>query len=66
VFSDGYADQFGGEEGRKLRKKNMKDLLLSIQDKKMQEQGLELERFIKEWMGEHEQVDDMVFIGRRF
>jgi hypothetical protein len=44
----------------------MKDLLLSIQDKKMQEQGLELERFIKEWMGEHEQVDDMVFIGRRF
>ncbi len=66
VFSDGYADQFGGEDGRKFRKKNMKDLLLSIQDKSMEEQKQELDRFIKEWMGNHEQVDDMVFIGRRF
>jgi len=66
VFSDGYADQFGGQEGRKFRKKNMKDLLISLQDKSMDKQRMELERSIKEWMGAHEQVDDMVFIGRRF
>ena len=66
IFSDGYADQFGGGDGRKFRKKNMKDLLLSIQNKSMKEQGAELERFILDWMGDFDQIDDMVFIGRRF
>ena len=66
IFSDGYADQFGGDEGRKFRKKNMKDLLVNIQDKSMKEQGEELEKFILDWMKDHDQIDDMVFIGRRF
>lgn len=66
IFSDGYADQFGGEDGRKLRKKNMKNLLLSIQDMPMKEQGAKLEEYILDWMKDHEQIDDMVFIGRRF
>ncbi len=66
IFSDGYADQFGGEEGKKFRKKNLKDLLLSIQDLPMKEQGEKLEQHILEWMRGYEQIDDMVFIGRRF
>ena len=66
IFSDGYADQFGGKKGKKFRKKNMKDLLISIQDKTMDEQGKELERFILDWMKNHEQIDDIVFIGRKF
>lgn len=66
IFSDGYADQFGGEDGRKFRKKNMKDLLMSIQKMSMKEQGEELERFMLEWMKDYEQIDDIVFIGRRF
>lgn len=66
IFSDGYADQFGGEDGRKFRKKNMKDLLLSIQDVPMKDQGTKLEEYINDWMKNHDQIDDMVFIGRRF
>jgi len=66
IFSDGYADQFGGEDGRKFRKKNMKDLLMSIQKMSMKEQGEELERFILDWMKNHDQIDDIVFVGRRF
>jgi len=66
IFSDGYADQFGGEDGRKFRKKNMKDLLLSIQDIPMKNQGAKLEEHILDWMKNHDQIDDMVFIGRSF
>jgi serine phosphatase RsbU (regulator of sigma subunit) len=66
IFSDGYADQFGGEDGRKFRKKNMKDLLISIQNMSMHEQGEELERFMLDWMKNYEQIDDIVFIGRKF
>ena len=66
IFSDGYADQFGGEDGRKLRKKTMKDILLEIQNKTMQEQGKYLEEYILEWMKNFDQIDDMVFVGRRF
>ncbi len=66
IFSDGYADQFGGTDGTKLRKKNMKDLLVSLHDRSMKEQGHELEKHILEWMGTYEQVDDIVVIGRGF
>lgn len=66
IFSDGYADQFGGDDGRKLRKKNMKDILIEIQDKSMAEQGKYLEEYIIEWMKNYEQIDDIVFVGRRF
>ncbi len=66
IFSDGYADQFGGEDGRKLRKKNLKDILIAIQNKTMEEQGTYLEEYILEWMKNHDQIDDIVFVGRRF
>ena len=35
IFSDGFADQFGGEKGKKLKSQNFKNMLLSIQDKSM-------------------------------
>jgi len=64
IFSDGYADQFGGMLGKKLMTKKFKEVLLSIQDKSMNEQGIYLNQFIKDWMGgEFEQVDDMMVIG---
>lgn len=66
IFSDGYADQFGGSEGTKLRKKNMKDILVSYHKMTMREQGHELEKYIINWMGKFEQVDDIVVIGRGF
>ncbi|OFX21574.1 MAG: hypothetical protein A2041_01310 [Bacteroidetes bacterium GWA2_31_9b] len=66
IFSDGYADQFGGDDGRKLRKKNMKDLIVSYQNIPMKEQSKELENYIVNWMANYEQVDDIVVIGRGF
>ncbi len=63
IFSDGYADQFGGEKGKKLMTKNMKDLLLSIQNVSMIGQEKILNDKLMEWQGHYEQVDDILVIG---
>ena len=65
VFTDGYADQFGGEKGKKMMYKPFKNLLLSIQDKNMSEQKKILEKHFKEWKGGLEQVDDVCILGVR-
>ncbi|HEY9082123.1 MAG TPA: YfiR/HmsC family protein [Vicingaceae bacterium] len=65
VFTDGYADQFGGEKGKKMMYKPFKNLLLGIQDKSMNEQKIILEQHFKEWKGDLEQVDDVCIIGMR-
>ncbi len=65
LFSDGYADQFGGERDKKLTTKKFKDLLMSIQAIPIHEQGLELDKFITNWAGTRQQVDDMLVIGLR-
>ena len=66
MFSDGYADQFGGKNGKKFKIARMKELILNIQDKTMQEQRSFLESTIETWRGEYEQVDDILIIGRGF
>jgi PAS domain S-box-containing protein len=63
LFTDGYADQFGGENDKKFMYKRFKDTLLSIQDKSMQEQLQILETTFAKWKGNHEQVDDVLVIG---
>ena len=63
LFTDGYADQFGGEKGKKMMYKPFKELLLSIQDKTMDEQKNELEQYFMNWKGKLEQVDDVCIIG---
>jgi len=65
IFSDGYADQFGGEKGKKFRYKNFRELLLGMQDKEMYEQKELLDTTIESWRGELEQVDDILVIGIR-
>lgn len=65
-FSDGYADQFGGEEGKKMLSKRFRDKLLSIQHTSMRDQEKELLNYFKEWKGQHDQVDDVLVIGVRF
>jgi PAS domain S-box-containing protein len=64
-FTDGYADQFGGEKGKKFMQKRFKDLLISISNKDANEQKEILSQTIQNWMGDHEQVDDMCVIGVR-
>lgn len=66
MFSDGYADQFGGPNGKKFKHSQFKKLLLSIQEKKMEEQRQVLNKTIEEWMGEEEQIDDILVVGIRF
>ncbi|MBL4577029.1 MAG: SpoIIE family protein phosphatase [Flavobacteriales bacterium] len=65
IFSDGFPDQFGGEKGKKFLSKRLKKLLLSIQDETMQRQKEILEQTMADWMGELEQVDDLLVIGIR-
>ena len=65
IFSDGYADQFGGEKGKKFMVGNMQKLVAEIYEKPIKEQEqLLLKNFIS-WRGEHEQVDDVLVIGFR-
>ena len=64
MTTDGYADQFGGEKGKKLMTKNFKDFLLHIHTLPMPMQQDELDKKIVNWMGkEHAQVDDILVIG---
>ncbi len=63
LFSDGFADQFGGENSKKLMTKNFKDLLLSINDKNLKEQKNYLAEFFETWKGQNEQIDDILVIG---
>ena len=63
MFSDGYADQFGGPRGKKLMYKPFKKLLLENSHKSMSEQKQILEDTFENWKGNLEQVDDVVIIG---
>ncbi len=63
VFSDGYADQFGGPKGKKFKYKQLKDLLLKIAAKPMREQKEILLATFNDWKGDLEQVDDVCIIG---
>ena len=65
LFSDGYADQFGGPKGKKFMYKALKDLLLEIRHLPMKEQREALEKRFEEWKKEVDQVDDVVLIGLR-
>ena len=63
LFSDGYADQFGGPEEKKFRYRTLKELLLRLHKKPMENQKKELERIFVNWKGDLEQVDDVLIIG---
>ncbi|MFN3916575.1 MAG: PP2C family protein-serine/threonine phosphatase [Flavobacteriales bacterium] len=65
IFTDGYQDQFGGDKGKKFKASKLKELLLSIQDKTMEEQKGFLDQAFEDWRGELEQVDDLCVIGVR-
>jgi serine phosphatase RsbU (regulator of sigma subunit) len=65
LFSDGYLDQFGGPYGRKYMKMNFKKLLLKIQDFPMEKQKEMLDKNLQDWMGDNQQVDDILVLGIR-
>lgn len=66
VFTDGFADQFGGPEGKKYKYKRLKEFLHSKQLLSMYEQKIELEKEFVAWKGDLDQVDDICIIGIRY
>jgi phosphoserine phosphatase RsbU/P len=63
IFSDGYADQFGGEKGKKFKYKNFKDLLIEIHKLQIDQQKTLLDETLINWQGDIEQLDDILVIG---
>jgi len=65
IFTDGYEDQFGGQEGRKFMKRNFINLLHRIHEKDFEEQKHILAQNMTDWQAHRSQVDDMLVIGFR-
>lgn len=63
IFSDGYADQFGGPKGKKLMLGKFREILFEASKLPVEEQKQFLNETIESWKGNHEQVDDILVIG---
>ncbi|MBU8891837.1 MAG: SpoIIE family protein phosphatase [Bacteroidales bacterium] len=65
MFSDGYADQFGGPDGKKYKYRRFRHLLLTIHKLPLEQQLTYFDRSFEDWKGELEQVDDVLIVGFR-
>ncbi len=65
LYTDGYADQFGGTNGKKFKYKQLQQMLLANCDKRLNEQQEIFLKTFNEWKGNLEQVDDVLLIGIR-
>jgi serine phosphatase RsbU (regulator of sigma subunit)/rhodanese-related sulfurtransferase len=63
LFTDGYADQFGGPKGKKFKYKQLHELLVSLNDVTFEEQKNILDAIITEWRGPLDQTDDILVLG---
>ncbi len=65
VFTDGFADQFGGPKGKKFKYRQLKEVLLAMQAEPMRKQGEILLGTFNNWKGQLEQIDDVLIVGLR-
>lgn len=65
LFTDGYADQFGGPSGKKFKSSQLKETLFAISSKPMKEQKVILKDTFEKWKGDLEQIDDVCIIGMK-
>jgi serine phosphatase RsbU (regulator of sigma subunit) len=65
LFSDGFADQFGGQKAKKLKAPQFKKWLLTLTDKTMAQRSAFLENAFEEWKGDIKQLDDVCVFGVR-
>jgi len=63
IYTDGFADQFGGPKGKKFMYKKLNELLKNVSNKPIQDQAIELNSNLKAWQGDLEQVDDILIVG---
>jgi serine phosphatase RsbU (regulator of sigma subunit)/tetratricopeptide (TPR) repeat protein len=63
LFSDGFADQFGGPNGKKLKYNHFRKMLLDNHSKPMKEQKQSINTFFEDWRQGFEQIDDVCIIG---
>lgn len=63
TFTDGFADQFGGDKGKKLKYKPFQQILMDIANLPMKNQHEKLDKLFEKWKGNLEQVDDVLVIG---
>lgn len=66
LFSDGYPDQFGGDEDKKLSKKQLQEMLIAFNSDNLSAVMVSLKEAFDKWKGENEQVDDVTVLGVRF
>jgi serine phosphatase RsbU (regulator of sigma subunit) len=65
-FSDGYADQFGGKEGKKFMSQQFEKLIKNIHNLPMTAQYDKLEENYQQWKGDRKQIDDILVVGIKF
>lgn len=63
IFSDGYADQFGGPQGKKFMISHFRNLILQMAKEPIEQQKQIITRTLHEWCGNLDQVDDILVIG---
>ena len=66
LYTDGYADQFGGPKGKKFKYKALNNLLLGYSGESMEKQKELLSKHFEDWRGKLEQIDDVCVIGIKF
>jgi serine phosphatase RsbU (regulator of sigma subunit) len=66
LYTDGYADQFGGPKGKKYKYKQLNEQLVTINQLQLPDQSKALMKNFEDWKGNLEQVDDVCLIGIRF
>ena len=65
MFTDGFADQYGGKNRKKFKSRRLKKLLLNVQAESMQDQKKLIEATFESWRGSNEQIDDVCMLGIR-
>ena len=63
LFSDGYADQFGGDKGKKMKTSTFRQVLLQLADQPMTEQLMGLKDHLERWQNQFDQLDDITVLG---
>ena len=63
LFSDGFADQFGGAKAKKMMQKRFSELISNVNTEAMSAQKSMLDDYFKDWQGDHDQLDDVCVLG---